>query len=47
MAALDRLPEIHGDLFDRMLVAQALAEDYTLVTADVTLARYGVPVVRA
>jgi PIN domain nuclease of toxin-antitoxin system len=45
LAALDRLPEIHGDPFDRLLVAQALAEDCMLVTADSTLTRYGVPVV--
>lgn len=42
---LDNLPAIHRDPFDRMLVAQALAEECTLVTADAKLARYGVPVV--
>jgi PIN domain nuclease of toxin-antitoxin system len=42
---LDRLPEWHRDPFDRMLVAQALVEDCTLVTRDRLLARYGVPVV--
>jgi PIN domain nuclease of toxin-antitoxin system len=45
VAELDRLPEIHRDPFDRILVAQALAENCTLVTRDSTLARYGVPVV--
>jgi PIN domain nuclease of toxin-antitoxin system len=45
LTALDRLPGIRGDPFDRRLVAQALAEDCTLVTADSTLTRYGVPVV--
>lgn len=42
---LDALPEWHRDPFDRMLVAQALAEDYALVSRDGMLARYGTPVV--
>ncbi|HEU0248833.1 MAG TPA: type II toxin-antitoxin system VapC family toxin [Gaiellaceae bacterium] len=36
------LPSIHGDPFDRMLVAQAVAEDLVLVTRDRTIARYDV-----
>lgn len=39
------LPRIHGDPFDRVLVAQAMVEDLTLVTGDHLLADYGVPVV--
>jgi len=39
------LPELHKDPFDRILVAQALAEGLTLVTKDTMLARYGAPVV--
>jgi len=35
------LPRHHGDLFDRMLVAQAAAESLTLVTADARLKAYG------
>lgn len=35
----------HRDPFDRMLVAQALAEGATLVTRDSALSGYGVPVV--
>src|SRR5690348_3589792 len=42
---LDALPELHRDPFDRMLVAQALAENYTLVSRDGLLARYGAPIV--
>ena len=42
---LARLPELHKDPFDRILVAQALAEGLTLVTKDAMLARYGAPVV--
>jgi len=37
----------HRDPFDRMLVAQALVEGCTLVTADRTLGDYGVPVLDA
>ncbi len=39
--AAGRLPPIHKDPFDRMLVAQATSEDLTLLTADATLAGYG------
>jgi len=42
---LDALPEFHKDPFDRMLVAQALAEDCALVSRDGVLARYGASVV--
>lgn len=42
---LDTLPNWHKDPFDRMLVAQALAENCTLVSADPIMARYGAPVV--
>ena len=39
------LPDLHRDPFDRILVAQALAEGLTLATKDTMLARYGAPVV--
>lgn len=39
-AAVDLLPRLHKDPFDRMLVAQAHAEGLTLVTANATVARY-------
>jgi PIN domain nuclease of toxin-antitoxin system len=42
---LELLPPHHADPFDRMLVAQALAEGATLVSGDRALAGYGVPVV--
>jgi len=45
IAALAGLPEIHKDPFDRILIAQALAERVSLVSKDAMLARYGVPVV--
>lgn len=36
------LPGIHRDPFDRLLVAQALAEDVPLVTNDPAITRYDV-----
>ena len=44
--ALRELPMLHGDPFDRMLVAQAMVDGLTLVTADRRLARYAVPIVQ-
>lgn len=38
------LPRHHDDPFDRMLVAQALVEDLTLVTVDPRFAAYDVDV---
>ena len=42
--AVTALPPIHGDPFDRMLVAQAIVEGVTLLTADPLVARYPGPV---
>lgn len=42
--ALPDLPPLHRDPFDRMLVAQALTEEMTLVSADREIRRYPVPV---
>ena len=42
--AVVQLPRIHKDPFDRILVAQAIVEAVTLVTADSTLAKYPCPV---
>jgi len=41
---LDSLPDLHKDPFDRILLAQALTEGITLITADAQLARYPGPV---
>jgi len=41
-AAVERLPFHHRDPFDRLLVAQALAERFPLVTRDRVFRRYGV-----
>lgn len=45
--ALRSLAMHHYDPFDRMLIAQALVEGCTLVTADRKLAGYGVPMLDA
>jgi PIN domain nuclease of toxin-antitoxin system len=39
---LERLPFHHNDPFDRMLIAQALAEGMTVVGVDAAFDRYGV-----
>lgn len=41
------LPVIHRDPFDRLIVAQALAEDLILLTTDRLLETYGCAVMRA
>lgn len=42
--AVAELAPLHGDPFDRMLIAQARAEAMTLLTHDAGLAEYGSPV---
>ncbi|MBX3027415.1 type II toxin-antitoxin system VapC family toxin [bacterium] len=44
--AVDSLPPIHTDPFDRLLVAQAQIESVTLLTADPLLGRYPGPIRR-
>ena len=41
------LPPLHGDPFDRLLIAQALAEGLMLVTSDRAIMRYDVPTMEA
>ena len=41
---VESLPLIHKDPFDRILVAQASTEGFTLLTADTTVARYPGPI---
>jgi PIN domain nuclease of toxin-antitoxin system len=45
--AIDTLPSIHKDPFDRMLIAQAMVEGITLLTDDATVARYQGSVMQA
>lgn len=43
--AVTRLPRLHRDPFDRLLVAQALLLGLTIATADPAVAQYPAPVV--
>jgi PIN domain nuclease of toxin-antitoxin system len=45
VAAIQHLPNHHRDPFDRLLVAQAVMEGLTLISADHRLAKYGIPFV--
>lgn len=44
VVAIDTLPPLHKDPFDRVLIAQALVEGITLLTRDPMVARYPAPV---
>lgn len=41
---VDRLPMIHRDPFDRILISQAIVEEVTLLTADRRVAEYPGPI---
>jgi len=43
-AQIESLPALHEDPFDRILVAQAISEGFTLLTTDAELTRYKGPV---
>lgn len=45
--AIDTLPPIHKDPFDRLLIAQAMVEGVALLTDDATIALYQGPVMLA
>jgi PIN domain nuclease of toxin-antitoxin system len=47
LARLEHLPLHHRDPFDRFLIAQALTDDLSVLTADRMFARYGVKVIDA
>lgn len=40
------LPQIHQDPFDRLLIAQAQSEKFTLVTADAKMKQYDVKIMK-
>lgn len=42
--AVGNLPDVHKDPFDRILIAQASVEGYTLLTSDQQVAQYPGPV---
>ena len=44
--AVQHLPHLHGDPFDRLLLAQAMTENLMLLTADAQLAAYTGPILK-
>lgn len=42
-----RLPRHHDDPFDRMLIAQAIAEQLTIITKDGAFQNYDIPLIAA
>lgn len=45
VAELAKLPPLHRDPFDRLLVCQAIRHDLTIATVDQAIQTYPVPVV--
>jgi PIN domain nuclease of toxin-antitoxin system len=45
LTALESLPLIHRDPFDRLLIATALDEQISLISADKNIAQYDVPLI--
>ena len=43
--AVEDLPDMHKDPFDRMLIAQAIGEGMKIVTADELVVKYPAPVI--
>lgn len=43
---IESLSLIHRDPFDRMLIAQTIVENLTLVTADSTIQKYKIPLIK-
>ena len=41
---IGRLPPIHGDPFDRLIISQAIAENLIIITKDGTIPMYNVKV---
>jgi PIN domain nuclease of toxin-antitoxin system len=44
LVTLERLPHLHKDPFDRLLLAQTIRTGFTLITDDGAISKYGVPV---
>ncbi len=42
---LEKLPPHHKDPFDRMIIAQAMLDDFTIISIDGAFADYDVPVI--
>jgi PIN domain nuclease of toxin-antitoxin system len=45
--SLDKIPHSHSDPFDRLLIAQAISENFMLITRDKNLNKYDIPIIRA
>ena len=45
--AVQHLPPVHRDPFDRILIAQARVEGMSLLTKDKRMIEYGAPVMKA
>jgi len=45
LTVLEQLPLLHRDPFDRLLVATAISEQMTFISADKNIAQYNVPLV--
>ena len=45
LLALERLPMHHRDPFDRMLIAQSMEQDWSIITADPMFKKYPVQVI--
>ena len=41
---IERLPAIHGDPFDRLIISQAISENLVIITKDGTMPMYNVKV---
>lgn len=45
IAQLEKLPPHHKDPFDRMIIAQAMVEEFTIISIDGVFTDYAVPVI--
>ncbi|MFC1883904.1 type II toxin-antitoxin system VapC family toxin [Thermodesulfobacteriota bacterium] len=45
--AIENLPNHHRDPFDRMLIAQATVEGFTIITRDINFKEYKIPYITA
>lgn len=39
---ISQIPAIHGDPFDRLIISQAIVENYIIITKDSTIPKYNV-----
>jgi PIN domain nuclease of toxin-antitoxin system len=42
---IEKLPKLHGDSFDRLIISQALVENLTIITRDSIIPKYDVKTV--